>query len=161
MDSEPTGKETKNMTIENAIRRLSISVDTLQDVGTRIKEENPPKAAKESTPEPLPSLEMTLDIAAPKIDAIRDRIQKIIDEISPPMGVTMGQVFDGIVGDNLAWLKESNPEIVFYEMPPEEKARWAEVITPFWGEWVSDVEALGYPGQEMLDDWISFCKKYE
>ena len=88
-------------------------------------------------------------------------VQKIIDEISPPMGVTMGQVFDGIVEENLTWLKESNPEIVFYDITPEEKAKWAEVIKPLWGKWVSEVSALGYPGQEMLDDWRNICKKYE
>lgn len=81
-ESTPADRETKNMAIEGAIRRLNTSVDTLERLEIRIKEGSLPTAEEPQKPEPTPSLEGTLDSAPNKIDAIRDKIQKIMDEIN-------------------------------------------------------------------------------
>ena len=76
-----TGGEVKNMAIERAIERLSTSVNTLERLGIRIKEGSLPTTEEAQKPELTPSLEGTLDSAPNKIDAIRDKIQKIIGEL--------------------------------------------------------------------------------
>ena len=96
-----------------------------------------------------------------KFNSLPPDIQKIIDEVSAPMGPSMGAMFEKSAAEVLEVLGTDYPEVTIYTLPPEEKARWAEAIMPLWSEWVSEVEALGYPGEELLSSFIEFCKKYE
>ena len=88
-------------------------------------------------------------------------IRKVIDEVSEPMALKGAQMFDAKAIDTVNWLKTDYPEKPFYSLPPTEKARWMALVAPRHDEWVAEVEALGYPGRAMLDDFIVFCQKYE
>jgi len=88
-------------------------------------------------------------------------IRNVIDKVSAPMALKAAQMFDAKAVDTVEWIKTTYPERQFYTLPPDEKERWIERVAPRRDEWVSQVEALGYPGRQMLDDFIAFCKKYE
>jgi len=87
-------------------------------------------------------------------------IQKIVDEVSWKQGVAQAIMFDQTKQSTIEWIKTDYPEIEFYDLPAEEKARWTEALSPMHDKWVEQVEALGYPGQQMLDDFKSLCLKY-
>jgi len=95
-----------------------------------------------------------------KYDSFPADIQNIIDEVSKPMGVETARMFDKVCEDTIQWLEKDYPQIKIYTLPAEEKERWARAVEPLWSEWVASAEALGYPGRQMLDDYIALCKKY-
>ena len=54
--------------------------------------------------------------------------------------------------------KAGNPE--FYSFPEEERARWKEAVQPVYANWVSEMAALGLPGQEVLEYARARVKEY-
>ena len=96
-----------------------------------------------------------------KYNSLPSDVRKVIDEISPPYGLAMGAMFESSAAEVLALLRADYPEITIYELPAAERAKWAEAVRPLWGEWIASVDALGYPGQELLDAFISACNKYQ
>lgn len=50
-----------------------------------------------------------------------------------------------------------NPPI--YVVPPEELARWDEIVKPMQQMWIDDVTEKGLPGQELYDDLKEIIKK--
>ena len=97
---------------------------------------------------------MSLDVYN---DLPRD-VQKVIDEVSAPMAEKTAAMFDKTAADVLEFLKAEHPDITLYTLPDAEKAMWSEYAKPTWAEWVAQADALGYPGQEMLDDFIKFVR---
>ena len=96
-----------------------------------------------------------------KYESLPKDLQQVIDEVAAPLGVAQARAFDKNQEDVIAWLKAEFPETEIYELPPDELAKWAAKMKPLQDEWVSDMEALGYSeARDMLNDFISFCKKY-
>ena len=54
--------------------------------------------------------------------------------------------------------KAGNPPI--YVLPPEELARWKKAAQPVWDEWILEMRSEGINGNAMIDDIVSFIKKY-
>ncbi len=96
-----------------------------------------------------------------KYESLPKDLQQVIDEVIEPLAVAQARAFDKNQEDIFAWLRAEYPEVIIYELPPDELARWAAKMKPLQDEWVSDMEALGYSNaRNMLNDFISFSKKY-
>ena len=87
--------------------------------------------------------------------------QKILDELSQEMAAKYSDVFDGKAAETIQWLKTDHPEITIYTPTDEERQGFADAVSPLWEEWVSTIEELGYPGRDMLNDFIAFNQKHK
>jgi len=87
-------------------------------------------------------------------------LQDIIDDVGDK-SVFVGAMFDGYAEEVYDFLREEYPDTVIYELPADERAKWLEKIAPIHDEWVTEANAAGAPGREMLEDFISFCQKYD
>lgn len=75
----------------------------------------------------------------------------------------LGMVFDRANNNNLVVLQEydkkkGNPEI--YWLPADERQKWVQAVTPYYDEWIKEVEGKGLPGKAALDDIRSLVAKY-
>ena len=109
---------------------------------------------------PLMPMLMNLDVW----NSLPSDIQEVIDETTGlQYTVRCGALFDeadamfrGIIAE---YDREvGNPEI--YDLPAEERARWAEATAPVYEEWVNDMEAKGVPGKEILEYIYSLLEQY-
>ena len=92
-----------------------------------------------------------------KYESLPKDLQQVIDEVIEPLAIAQARAFDKNQVDVLAWLRAEYPEVILYELPPDELAKWADKMKPLQDEWVSDMEALGYSNaRDMLNDFISF-----
>jgi len=91
-------------------------------------------------------------------------IQKIFDEISG-IGFSQqcGAIFDeedqkfrGIIAEHDK--EVGNPP--FYDISPEERARWIEVTESVRENWVEENEAKGIPARAMLEDAYAFAEEF-
>ena len=75
-------------------------------------------------------------------------------------GAHIQEYFDGTEKGLMGFdEKVGNPG--FYVLPEEERDRWVESIhTSVWDRWVAEMEDLGLPGQEVLDEAVSLVEKY-
>jgi len=70
-------------------------------------------------------------------------------------GITRGALFQGIAG------RAARTEKDFFDLPAADKAKIKEVFRPMWDKWAEDMEALGYPGKEILDYTLFLLREYE
>ena len=45
-------------------------------------------------------------------------------------------------------------------MPDDERQKWVDACEGIWADYVATVDALGAPGQDILDDAIMFAEQY-
>jgi len=85
-------------------------------------------------------------------------LQKIIEEVSYTWSEKSGTAVDKSNEEAVAVMKQAGVE--FYDLPPEEQARWYEQLKPMMAEWVATMDAKGIPGQAILDKVMELAKKY-
>ena len=95
-----------------------------------------------------------------KYNSLPDDLKQIINDTAPALSTAMPKMFDGFAVDLFKWLKAEHPEIKILELSSADRKEMEKVLQPMKTEWVKEVTALGYPGQQMLDDFISLCQKY-
>ena len=95
-----------------------------------------------------------------KYDGLPDDLKQIIDNTATPLSVGMPKMFDGFAVDLFKWLNEEHPEITVTTLSEVERERMKKALLPMRQKWVNDVTTLGYPGEQMLNDFISLSQKY-
>ena len=59
----------------------------------------------------------------------------------------------------MAYDKEKgNPAI--YELPKDEKAKWAQALTPIYDKWAAEMDSKGLPGKAFMSDLLTISAKY-
>ena len=115
------------------------------------------------------NLDLTLDLMT--IAMNRDTWNKLPQDLQNIVtGATgllwsrhLGMVFDRANNQNLMVLqdydkKKGNPEI--YWLPNDERQNWVKAVTPYYDEWVKEMDDKGLPGKAALDDIRSLAAKY-
>jgi TRAP-type C4-dicarboxylate transport system substrate-binding protein len=95
-----------------------------------------------------------------KYDSLPADLRKIIDEHSGAWGAEFtGKVWDQNELVGIEAIKKAGGTI--YQVPAEERARWAAKLKPMEDDWVKSVEAKGLPGRQLLNDLREAIKKYD
>jgi len=68
--------------------------------------------------------------------------------------MSRGNVYDSMT------VRESIPKENFIELPREDMDRVRELFRPSWEKWADDMEALGYPGHDILEDALHYLDCY-
>jgi TRAP-type C4-dicarboxylate transport system substrate-binding protein len=86
-------------------------------------------------------------------------IQKVFDEIADETVIKSAQVFEDNEEIGLKYaIEDHHMEVV--RISPEEESKWKERLKPVQEKWVSDLEAKGIPGREMLEEQFRLTEKY-
>lgn len=98
-------------------------------------------------------------------NGLPDDLKAIIEEYSTAeaaydYGAQIQTAFDGAHQGLIGYdANAGNPG--FYVLPEEERDRWVEIIkTEVWDRWVAEMEDLGLPGQEVLDEAVRLVELY-
>jgi TRAP-type C4-dicarboxylate transport system substrate-binding protein len=95
-----------------------------------------------------------------KYDGLPDDLKQIIDSTAAPLSVGMPKMFDGFAVDLFKWLNEEHPQITVVSLSEAEREKAKNELLPIRQKWVEEVTALGYPGEQMLNDFIGLSQKY-
>ena len=92
-------------------------------------------------------------------NSLPNDIKKVFDDIADETVLKSAEVFeeDEAVGLKYA-LDERGMEVI--RISKEEEARWKKALKPVQEKWVSEMEAKGLPGREMLNDQLRLAEKY-
>ena len=85
-------------------------------------------------------------------------IQKTIDEVSAGYPKKYAELCDSNHAKGWALLKEKNIEII--RLPDSEYARWLKAWEPMKAKWISDMNAKGANGQQIMDMSRELLSKY-
>lgn len=83
-------------------------------------------------------------------------IQKIINEINEERVGIVGQVWDKVSEENIAYAKSVGVE--FISWPPEEEAKFKKVLKPCTDNYIAELNAKGLPGKEIMDTIIELTR---
>lgn len=88
-------------------------------------------------------------------------LQKLIMDTSGDyMAGVFGRTLDAGHDAGIEWMKQKGHE--FFALSDEETDKWREKVKPIYGEWVKDMEALGYKNAEkILETAQALGKKYQ
>ena len=84
-------------------------------------------------------------------------IQRIFEEVSAEWIDRHGAAWNQADQVAVDWLKEHGKEI--YKLPPEETARWQELVRPVLAAFAEKAEAKGLPGKAFLKDLLDAVQK--
>jgi TRAP-type C4-dicarboxylate transport system substrate-binding protein len=95
-----------------------------------------------------------------KYDSLPPDLRKVIDDLSGAWGAEFnGKAWDQNESDGIAAAKKAQATI--YNVPQEERRRWAARLKPVEDEWVKSMEAKALPGRQLLNDLREAIKKYD
>jgi TRAP-type C4-dicarboxylate transport system substrate-binding protein len=89
---------------------------------------------------------------------LTDEQQKIINEISKDLPMQTANTVSKHRDIALAKFKEEGHE--FFELTPDEKARWIEKTSGIKGEWIKQMEGKGLPGKKVVEAAEKLIEKY-
>ena len=94
-------------------------------------------------------------------DKLPPDLQKLIMDTSGYyMAGVFGRTLDAGHDAGIEWMKQKGHE--FFALSDEETDKWREKVKPIYGEWVKDMEALGYKNAEkILETAQALGKKYQ
>ncbi|MCL0077314.1 TRAP transporter substrate-binding protein DctP [Dehalococcoidia bacterium] len=84
-------------------------------------------------------------------------IQQIFLDVYREAMVRHGELLLGLRDELQAYLEEQG--IIFYTFPDAAREEWMLAIPDLTEEWVSRVEALGYPGKRMARRWMEVSEE--
>lgn len=86
-------------------------------------------------------------------------VQQAIDDLSPEMAVWTGTYMDNHVQESLAWSKREHG-LQIMSLSPQEKAAWDSKLKPLQDNYVTDLEAKGFPAEEYRKRLFELKEKY-
>lgn len=94
-----------------------------------------------------------------KYESLPSDVRKAIDKVSgSALTKTYGGILDSMGMTAEKAIKEAGQEI--YELPPAERDRWTQAVTPVLDKWAADMEAKGLPGKKIIEAARELSKKY-
>jgi TRAP-type C4-dicarboxylate transport system substrate-binding protein len=94
-----------------------------------------------------------------KYESLPEDLRKIIDANSgKEMSIRAGKAYDAADEPSREVSIENGVSV--YTLPEAERARWKEAAMPIRENWVTEMEAKGLPGREVLDYTLKALKKY-
>jgi TRAP-type C4-dicarboxylate transport system substrate-binding protein len=95
-----------------------------------------------------------------RYDSLPPDLRKVIDDLAGAWGAEFtGRVWDQNENVGIEAIKKAGATI--YQVPAEERQRWAARLKPVEDEWVKGMEAKGLPGRQFLADLREAIKKYD
>jgi TRAP-type C4-dicarboxylate transport system substrate-binding protein len=87
-------------------------------------------------------------------------VKKLFDDMKREQAEWTGKYVDDHVQESLAWSKQKY-NLQIYELSASEKAEIPKLLNPIIDAYVKKVNALGFPGDQILKDVYSLKAKYE
>jgi TRAP-type C4-dicarboxylate transport system substrate-binding protein len=95
-----------------------------------------------------------------KYDSLPPDLRKLIDEHSGNWGAEFnGKVWDQNEFVGIEAIKKAGATI--YQVPAEERQRWASRLKPVEEDWLKSMEAKGLPGRQLLSDLREAIKRHD
>jgi TRAP-type transport system periplasmic protein len=95
-----------------------------------------------------------------KYQSLPPDLRKVIDDLSGAWGAEFtGAAWDRNEHDGIEAAKKAGATI--YNVPAEERQRWATRLHPVEDEWVKSMEAKGLPGRQVITDLREAIKRYD
>jgi len=84
-------------------------------------------------------------------------IQKVFEDLSGSAGCLVGTTLT----NESEWVVEALKKRgdTFYDVPPEEKAKWAKKVEPMYDKWIAKLNAKGWDGQAIFDKMMAISKR--
>lgn len=79
--------------------------------------------------------------------------------IGKRMSDKAGAVYDAGVELGIQACEEAGVEI--YTLTPDELAEWKEALAPLHEQWITDIEAKGFPGEKIYNEAVKLAAKYK
>jgi TRAP-type C4-dicarboxylate transport system substrate-binding protein len=121
------------------------------------------EVVKYYTKTPFPAVYFSMSVNKNKWNSLPKDVQNAIMSVSGLEGSKFWghNFFDTAKEGVYEKAKEAGREIVYYELPAEERARWLEVGgKPIWKEWVKKMEGKGLTSaQKILDATLELAKE--
>jgi TRAP-type C4-dicarboxylate transport system substrate-binding protein len=95
-----------------------------------------------------------------RYESLPPDLRKVIDDLSGAWAAEFtGGAWDKNDEDGIEAAKKVGAAI--YTLPAEERQRWIARVKPLEDEWVSGVEAKGFPGRQVLNDLRELVRRYD
>lgn len=87
-----------------------------------------------------------------KFNRLPEDLQKVLLETTgATLSRALGKSVDDAVREDVAWVKNKGSQ--FYTLPPKEKEKWAQAVSPLQENWLKKMEDKGYKNiREILAD---------
>lgn len=93
-------------------------------------------------------------------NSLPEDIQKVFQKYGGAAGSrAYGKGFDEAGNETIELVKKMKNKDL-YILPPDEVKRWRKASRPVWDTWIAEMDKLGLPGDEVLNETLNLIKKY-
>lgn len=91
-------------------------------------------------------------------DSLSADQQAVLNQVGMDMADEFGRTINAANDKAVASMKEAGVEVI--ELPAEERAKLVSMGEPFLGAWVENANAVGLPGEALLEQYRGLIAKY-